>query len=122
LLAELRGLAPQADYVRDGREAIRQWLAEHGCRKRNAEPLSWDQVLGLEYRGGERLHLQRPASGRHPGLVWSTHLLMLRWCVVHWVKFSPPSVPGWVPAPRTQRKWRRRLRELPRQRNDNGAE
>jgi hypothetical protein len=108
--------------VLEGRDAIRQWLAKHGFKRRNGDPLSWEQVLDMEHRVGERLHLQRPAIGRHNGLVWSTHLLLLRWAVVNWEKLTPPTHPGWVPAPRTQRKWRRRERLLAQRQHDETGE
>lgn len=108
VLDQLRDFAPQCDVPVEGADALVAWLHRHGFRRRDGSPLSWRQVLDIERRVGESLHLNRPAIGVHPGAPWSTHLLLLRWCLANGHKLGPPGSPSWMPAPRTLRARRRR--------------
>lgn len=110
-LEELRHLAPLADYPIDGHEAIRAWLHAHGFRRRNGEPLSWRQILDWQTRCGEPFGWHTPAIGLHRGRPFSTHLLLLRWCMVQAEKLGPPWSSGHAPAPRSERRRRQRDRD-----------
>jgi hypothetical protein len=102
-LDELRALAPQLEYPVVGQDAIRQWFHAHGFRRRNGEPLSWGQLLDMQRRAGEPWGWHSPAIGVHRGRPVSSHLLLLRWAMVHAEKFGPPTTEHWRPAPRTLR-------------------
>lgn len=100
---ELRRLAKRADYPVVGREAILAWFHAHGFTRRDGSPVSWNQVLDWQWRCGEPMGWHSPAIGAHRGKPVSTHLLLLRWCMVQAEKLGPPTTQHWVPAPRAVR-------------------
>jgi hypothetical protein len=97
-LRELRNLASGADYPVVGQAAVRAWFHAHGWRKKNGDELTWDRLLDLQWRAGEPFGWHTPAIGMHRGQPVSTHLLLLRWAMVHGEKFGPPTTQHWVPA------------------------
>lgn len=113
-LIELRHLARRSDCPVVGQPAIRAWFYAHGFRKRNdVDELSWSQLLDMQRRAGEPWGWHSPAIGVHRGRPISTHLLLLRWCMIHGEKFGPPTTQHWVPAPRTLRARRSRRSGAP---------
>lgn len=127
VLRELRALAPQCEYPVHGAEAICDWLQRHGIHKRNGERLPWRRVLELEKRCGEKLHANAPAIGIHQGRPWTTHLLLLRWCLANLPKLGPPGHPDWRPSPRALASRAQRKRDSagqgtgPSSRGDSGS-
>lgn len=83
LLHELRRLARRADYPVRGQAQMKLWFHQHGWHKKNGDVLSWAQLLDMQRRCGEPFGWHTPSRGKFRGEPISTHLLLLRWCMVH---------------------------------------